>query len=151
MGQSCFWMSNIPRSGVFTVPVKKSYKKISNSFISSMQRTLTSSRCPTWSVGDQIHTHINICMYIYIYVCIYIHVSKTSLCFHSIPGSLLRNNLSPIQSDVCENNYLTVTTWEVMGQRRELLQAKIQSLMAEHVTEPRQHQLPSRLLKQAHV
>lgn len=82
---------------------------------------------------------------------IYIHISKTPLCFHNIPGSPLRIMLSLTQSDVCENNYLGVTAWEVMAQRRELFQSKMQSLMAEQVTEPRQYQLPSLLLNQAHV
>lgn len=77
-----------PKVWCFHCSSEKKLQKISNSFISSMQRTLTSSRCPTWSVGDQIHTHINICMYIYI--CMHIYT-----CLRNIPMFSQYPRLSP--------------------------------------------------------
>lgn len=57
----------------------------------------------------------------------------------------------PLPSQMHEHNYPSVTAWEAMAQTRDVLQSKAQSSMAEQVTEPRLHHLPSLLLNQAHV
>jgi len=114
-----------------------------------MQQTLTSSECPVYGFEGQMHTHMHV--HITIYLWVHIYMSPKHPCVLIASQAPPWESSVPLPSQMRENNYPRVTTWEVMAQRREVLQSKAQSSMGEQVTEPGLHQLPSLLLNQVHV
>lgn len=127
-------------------PVKK---KAKNKYLISLHPACIKSwEAPSVLCFEcQVDTHIH--MYPYIYMYIY-KSSKYPYVFMA-SQALPWESCFPLPSQMHEKNYPSVTTWEVVAQRREVLQSKAQILTAEQVTAPGLCQLPSLLLNQAHV